>query len=371
MNRLLLACALLAGCGASDPTTDVVKQYTVLMRENMADVVNTLTGLQDAIYAFTDAPSADGFAACQQAWLDARPSYGEMEVARFYGGPIEEVQGRVNEWPIDEAFIDYTAVNPTGGIINDPAHFPMLTPPILASSDEKGGIENLSTGYHAIEYLLWGQRPDQTSGPGTRPYTDYVDGGTAANQARRRTYLRSAIELLVSDLGGVQAAWDADEPNSFANQMLRKKPQDALELIVRGFSQMAISELYYERMYDPYITQNRKDEQSCFSESTQVDLASNALGVENVYLGRYGAVTGKGITDLVAAKNPALDAQLRATLGAIRATIDAIPPPFDHSVISPDGSTAHTAVQNALDQFTPLQDQMHQLADLLGVTVNL
>jgi putative iron-regulated protein len=371
MNRLLLACVLAAGCGASDPTADVVKQYAVMMHANMADVVTTLGALQDAIYAFTDAPSADGLAACQQAWLDSRPSYGEMEIARFYSGPIEDVQGRVNEWPIDEAFIDYTAVDPTGGIINDPAHYPMLTPPILASSDEKGGIENLSTGYHAIEYLLWGQRPDQTSGPGTRPYTDYVDGGTAANQARRRTYLRSAIELLVSDLTSVQAQWDLTDPGSYGSQMIKKPPQDELQLIIRGFSQMAISELYYERMYDPYITQNRKDEESCFSESTQVDLAANALGVENVYLGRYHAVAGKGVADLVAAKNPGLDAQLRATLSAIRSTIDAIPPPFDHSVIAPDGSDARNAVQNALDQFTPLQDQMHQLADLLGVTVNL
>ena len=89
-------------------------------------------------------------------------------------------------------FIDYTTANAEGGIINDPAHYPQLTATVLASADEKGGIENLSTGFHAIEFLLWGQRPDQTQGPGQRPYTDYVDGGTAANQARRRTYLQVA-----------------------------------------------------------------------------------------------------------------------------------------------------------------------------------
>ena len=156
MQKLLLAIAVaVAGCGAPDATSAVVKQYAAMMRANSVDVSTKLAALSDAVDAFVAAPTADGLAAAQTAWLDTRFIYAELEVSRFYGGPIDGVQGRVNEWPIDENFIDYTTGNPTGGIINDPQHYPQLTPAVLASSDERGGIENLSTGFHALEFLLW------------------------------------------------------------------------------------------------------------------------------------------------------------------------------------------------------------------------
>jgi putative iron-regulated protein len=371
-TRLTLFCLTCAvGCGSADPAAPVVRQYAVNMRANALDVVAGLESLQAAVEAFVAAPSADGLVAAQQAWLAVRPAYGEFEVGRFYGGPIDDVQGRVNEWPIDENFIDYTAGNPTGGIINDPVHYPQLTPQVLASSDERGGIENLSTGFHALEFLLWGQRLDQTQGPGERPYTDYVDGGTATNQARRRTYLQSATALLVSDLGGVAAQWDLADPESYASKVVAAPSHDGLTRMLRGFSNMAISELYYERMNDPYLTQNRKDEESCFSESTHVDLVSNALGVENAYLGRYHASAGPSVSDLVRAKDAALDATMRQQLAAVRAAIEAIPPPFDHAVLAPPDSDANLKVKAALDQLLPVADTIRQVATVLGVTVNL
>ncbi|MCU1282901.1 MAG: Iron-regulated protein precursor [bacterium] len=372
LRRLLVVVATVAaGCGAPDPTAAVVKQYALMMRANALDAAAKVQSLQSAVDAFVAAPSAGGFADAQSAWLDTRTIYGELEVSRFYGGPIDTVQGRVNEWPIDETFVDYTAGNPTGGIINDPQHFPQLTPAVLASSDERGGIENLSTGFHAIEFLLWGQRLDPTEGPGQRPYTDYVDGGTATNQARRRTYLAAATQLLLSDLTSVAAQWDLADPSSYASTMAASPPHDALQLILRGYSNMAVSELYYERMTNPFLTQNRKDEESCFSESTAIDLSANALGVENVWLGRYGALAGPSLAELVKAKNASLAATMTSQLAAARAAVDAIPPPFDHAVLAPAGSDAHDKVQAALTALAPLADTIRSIAMLLGVTVNI
>lgn len=366
-----LAAVAVAGCGAPDSSAAVVKQYALMMRANALDSAAKVDALQSAVDAFVAAPSADLFVATQAAWLDTRTLYGELEVSRFYGGPIDTVQGRVNEWPVDETFIDYTAGMPTGGIVNDAQHFPQLTPAVLASSDEKGGIENLSTGYHAIEFLLWGQRVAQTDGPGDRPYTDFVDGGTATNQARRRTYLAAATELLLSDLTSVAAQWDLGDPSSYGATMVAGKPHDALQSILRGWSNMAVSELFFERMNAPFLTQNRKDEESCFSESTAIDLAANALGVENAWLGRYGALTGPSLQQLVAAKNPSLAATMTTQLAAARAAIEAIPPPFDHAVLAPAGTDAHDKVQAALDALAPLADTIRSIAMVLGVMVNI
>ena len=371
MRILWVAALSLAACSSSDPAAGVVQQYAKNLGQNYADEVPKLEALQAAVDAFVAAPSASGLAAAQQAWLDARPLYSESEYSRFYGGPIDAAQGGMNEWPIDEAFIDYTVANAMGGIINDPQHYPQLTPAVLAASDEKGGIENLSTGFHAVEFLLWGQRPDQTQGPGERPFTDYVDGGTAANQDRRRTYLQSATQLLVSDMRGLAAAWDLTDSSSYGSQFVHATPKASLTKLYRGFSQMAISELLYERLDDPFISRDQKDEESCFSESTIDDLVNNALGVEDVYLGRYGATVGPSVSDLVRAKSPALDMQLTQQLAAIRAAIAAIPPPFDHAVLAPAGSPANDAVGAAVQSMQGLQALLDQAAMQLGIVNNL
>jgi putative iron-regulated protein len=372
-------CLLLtAACGSdpgapsgSDSAAAVIKQYVLVMRANSSDVVDKLQALKSAVADFVGNPTADGLVATQQTWLDARPAYGQLEVGRFYNGPVDEVNGGANEWPIDENFIDYTAGNPNGGIINDVSGYPSITPQVLANSDEVGGIENLSTGFHAIEFLLWGQRLDQTEGPGERPYTDYVDGGTASNQGRRRAYLQAATDLLLSDLAGVMAEWDLAQEGSYGAEMVAQPSDEGLAKIVRGMTSMAVSELYYERMTDPFLTQNRKDEESCFSESTQVDLAANMLGVQNVYLGRYGDLSGASVSDLVLSRNPDLDAHLRKQMETTRSAIDAIPPPFDHAVIAPEGSEPHEAVKGALDTFKPMVDSLHQMAELFDIKVNI
>ncbi len=368
---LLALLTLGGGCHSASPEAGVVKQYVAILDANYKDSVTAIAGLQSAVDAFVAAPSADGLTAAQQAWLTAHRVYSETEYSRFYGAPIDQAQGGMNEWPIDENFIDYTAANAMGGIINDPVNYPQLTAMVLATSDERGGVENLSTGFHAVEFLLWGQRADQTQGPGTRPYTDYVDGGTATNQARRRTYLKVAAEMLLSDMRGLEAQWDTTDPQSYASMMLAGAAHDGVTKIMRGMSSMAISELLYERLSDPYVTQASKDEESCFSESTWYDLNANALGVEDAYLGRYGTLTGPSVSDLVKAKNATLDAAMRQQLAAIRAALAAMPQPFDHAVLAPADSPDHQAVKAAIDSFSSLQTTIEQVVAVLGVTVNI
>src|SRR5205823_1830955 len=137
--------------------------------------------------------------------------------------------------------------------INDAQHYPQLTAQVIATADQKGGIENLSTGYHALEFLLWGQRPSQTAGPGERPYTDYVDGGSAANQARRRTYLQVTTQLLGDDMRALAAQWDRGDGASYGAMFVAAPPNTSLTKLYRGLSQMAISELFYERFNDAFV----------------------------------------------------------------------------------------------------------------------
>jgi len=257
----LLAMSCGSGAGNQSPAVteaDVVRQYALNLKANYQDVVTKLADLQSAVAAFVAAPSRGGFDAARAAWLAARPFYGQCEISRFYGGPLDQVQIRMNEWPIDENFLDYTYGIPDGGIVNQPDVYPVIDVDLLKSTDQMGGQENLPAGFHAIEFLLWGQRPSQSDGPGARPYTDYVDGGTAANQSRRRDYLKAATDLLFSDMQALVADWDLNDPHSYGATMVAGSAHDGVQKIVRGLTDMHVSELYYERMLGPGPVQRHR-----------------------------------------------------------------------------------------------------------------
>ena len=113
----------------------------------------------------------------------------------------------MNAWPLDEGLIDYVAgsygtesdENPlyTANVIANPSieingakvDASKITPELLSGTlQEAGDIEaNVATGYHAIEFLLWGQDLNGTGpGAGERPYTDYDTANCTGGNCDRR-----------------------------------------------------------------------------------------------------------------------------------------------------------------------------------------
>src|SRR5262249_11199253 len=219
INELVAAVSsALNGCPSGPATPEaVIGPYAAHLFANYSDALLGAEQFADAVDAFLAAPTAAARAAAQSAWLAARPAYLTTEVARFSDGPIDNldtgVEGFVNAWPLDEAYIDYVVGMPDAGIINRPDLYPEITADVLTAANEGQSETTISTGWHAIEFLLWGQDLDP-NGAGKRPYTDYVtdDSGTAAHQDRRGTYLRVVADLLVEQLTQVRDAWAPDQP---------------------------------------------------------------------------------------------------------------------------------------------------------------
>lgn len=352
--------------------SDAIEAHVHLVIASYADMVTSGEELQAEVEAFLAAPSAAGLDRARSAWLAAREVYGQTEAYRFYGGPIDaepdNLEARINSWPLDEVYIDYVDGVPDGGIVNDP------TQPIdrasLIALNAAGGEDDISTGWHAIEFLLWGQDL-RVDGPGERPYTDFVAGpdGTAASQDRRATYLAVVTDLLVDDLKAVGAAWA--EGAAYHEDFAHGDPRDALTKILLGMGSLSGAELSGERMGVAFDTREQEDEHSCFSDNTHRDLYTNALGLENVYLGRYGALHGIGVSDLIAARDPELDQTLRAQLRASVAALEAIPPPFDQAIQAPDGDPAREAVSAAIAALKAQTKTIAEAATLLDITLNL
>lgn len=371
---LAIACAAACGGGHDDEPAPgaVVDNYAAIVHASYSDSLGKARELKTAIDAFVAAPSPATLGAARTAWLAAREPYGQTEVYRFYDGPIDNPsdgpEGEINAWPLDEAYVDYVMDNANAGIINNPGMFPTLTKATIAEENEKGAEENISTGYHAIEFLLWGQDLSAT-GPGARPHTDYLTtGGTAANQARRGQYLKAVAELLVDDLEWVTNEW-APGGTNYGSALRAADDNEALRRMLQGMGSLSGAELSGERMATAFDNRDQEDEHSCFSDNTHRDLRGNAIAIENVYLGRYGTTDGPGIDELVRARDPALDTKMKTQLQASIAAIDAIPAPFDVSLN--DDASGRPKIRDAITALRAQTDTMVQVATLLGITINL
>lgn len=371
----IVGLATLAACGggASDELrSEVVENYADLVHESYVLSLASATTLDSAIDAFLASPSQETLVAARNVWLDARNDYGPTEAFRFYGGPIDDeetgVEGLVNAWPLDEAYIDYVEGDPEAGIINNPEEFPTIDADLLVSLNEQGGEANISTGWHAIEFLLWGQDLS-AEGPGDRPVEDYT---TNPNADRRAAYLATASDLLLTHLQQMVDAWAPDTDN-YRAEFVALPSGEALGMIITGMGELSRGELAGERMTVAYEARSQEDEHSCFSDNTTNDITGNALGVQRVYLGKVGSVDGPGIYDLVAAEDQELADQLRDEIAESNSLAAAIPAPFDQHLVEgvSDESPGRVAIQDTVLALEAQTDTIVEAATTLEVEINL
>ncbi|MGV3631446.1 MAG: imelysin family protein [Bacteroidota bacterium] len=333
----------------SDPLA-TQKQQVKETYANMAlavyeDAYTACQELQTACQAFVNAPSAATHQAAKEAWLDSREIYGQSEIFRFAEGPIDNAsdgpEGLINAWPLDEAYIDYVDGAPNSGIINNTAQYPAIDINTLVTANENGGETNISLGFHAIEFLLWGQDFNSASA-GQRSFTDFLtDGtGTASNQARRGQYLLVCCEVLLQGLNQVKTAWATGSTTNYRAEWLSMPNEDALRKMFNAIKAMSGFELSGERMYTAYDNQDQEDEHSCFSDNTHRDIALNAQGIGNLYNGEYTRksgvqMSGYALGDLVAQVNSAKNQEFLALRAATTVKIAAMYIPFDQAIVLP------------------------------------
>jgi putative iron-regulated protein len=372
LSTFVLALASLGACGddgGGTNSTPVVQTYAANVYATYSDALGKATAMKTSIDDFLAAPTQDALDAARVAWIAAREPYGLTEVFRFYAGPIDNPEdgpeGEMNSWPLDEVFIDYVVGVPNGGIINNPAQFPTITKQVISDQNEKGGEANISAGWHAIEFLLWGQDFSET-GPGARPFSDYT---TATSFERRKQYLAAVTELLVDDLTHVTEQWQPDMDNY--RREFEAGGTASVRKILLGMGSLSGAELSGERMTVALDNRDQEDEHSCFSDNTHRDLRSNALGIQNVYLGVYGANDDEGIEDLVRAKDAALADRLTSEIAASVAAIEAIPAPFDRTIVDDSPGGGRSKVSAAITALQTQTETTVEAAEALGITINL
>ncbi|MFX0546842.1 imelysin family protein [Roseovarius sp. S1116L3] len=329
--------------------SEVLDTYADIAAAGYADSAATARRLQEAVEALIDAPSPQALTTARHAWVAARVPYQQTEVFRFGNAIVDDWEGQVNAWPLDEGLIDYVdaayggasdenglkalnvVANPSFKLSGQTVDASNITPELLSETlHEADGVEaNVATGYHAIEFLLWGQDLNGTDhGAGQRPWTDFAAGDdcSGGNCARRADYLAAATELLVSDLDWMAQQW---AEGGAAREAVTTNENAGISAMLTGMGSLSYGEQAGERMRLGVMLNDPEEEHDCFSDNTHNSHYYDGLGVQNVYLGSYtrvdgSTVSGPSLADLTAELDPALDAEMQARLAATMRALGAI-----------------------------------------------
>ena len=336
---LALGVAPLSAQAAAPSAEAVLTTYADIAHAAYEDSLITAKQLESAVDALIASPSEETLDKAKQAWKAARVPYQQTEAYRFGNPIVDEWEGKVNAWPLDEGLIDYVDTgsygkssddNPyyTANVIANPSlklggstlETPKITTAVIQELHELDAVEaNVTTGYHAIEFLLWGQDLNGTGpGAGARPYTDFDPKNcTNGNCDRRAAYLEVATELLIADLEEMVANWA--EGGAARAAVMEAGDKGGLAMILTGMGSLSYGELAGERMKLGLLLHDPEEEHDCFSDNTHWSHYYDALGVKNVYEGRYervdgSVVEGPSVSDLVAATDAELDKALSGAL---------------------------------------------------------
>ncbi|MCL1084461.1 imelysin family protein [Shewanella psychromarinicola] len=399
---------------------DTLSTYAAIASSNYQDAVMDAKKLQAAISDFAKAPTETKLQSAKEAWLVSRESYGTTEVFRLSNGPIDaedgwvaeaygSLEGELNSWPLDENMIDYTMdannKRTSGNIIDTKGMFTpggedvssvdvsAITPEALGALNTNGGDANVAVGYHAIEFMLWGQDQDYnnmiedtiTNGAltaGQRPLSDFTTDKLAQ---RRLTYLAAVAEKMVDDLAVVSSAWDSSVSGKnglYRAALLAELTGDqetknideaaSLKQILAGVGVFAKSELANERIAVAVLTPSEEDEHSCFSDNTHRDIASNYQGIRNVLMGEYkGKKVGPAFIDSLSMSEQAEITKLMADIEMRIAMVDKLAIStmhFDYQ-IHPENEESVQNIVTLKNQLRRLGDKMVIVAKAYGISL--
>ncbi len=394
LASLLVGTAVPAGADPVDPTA-VVATYADIALASYQDSLTLAVALGKAVDALVAQPTPETLAAAKAAWIAARVPYQQTEAFRFGNPAVDEWEGKVNAWPLDEGLIDYVDAllggndeNPYAvvNVIANPAitvagrslDAAQITPELIESLHEIDGIEaNVATGYHAVEFLLWGQDLNGTGpGAGARPASDFDPAScTGGNCDRRIQYLQAATLLLISDLEDAVTMWS---DGGQARADVTADPQQGLVMAFTGIGSLSYGEQAGQRMKLGLMLHDPEEEHDCFSDNTFNSHFYDGLGMHNVYTGRYvridgSVVEGPSLYDVVGDKDPALAGALLADMDATMIALAAIKTAGEagtayDQMLAPGNAAGEALVQTAIDALVAQTRNIERAVEVVGLT---
>ena len=340
---------------ANDSINSLASSYANLVSYYYNEVSLSTQEMHNAIIKFVQAPDNNSLTNAKNKWIAARSIYGITEAFRFYGGPIDGVnkygeegpEGLINAWPLNEAYIDYVKGSSNAGIINN-LSLEINNDTIIAANMSEDDAD-VSSGWHAIEFLLWGQDFSLETA-GIREASDYLP--TNEINIRRRAYLVATSALLLEHINWLSMEWleNGEGRKAFLNK------NDPGGAILTGIATLAGFELSSERIATALDSGDPEDEHSCFSDQTHKDVKANFNGIINVYLGKglNGESFSPSISEFVAKNNLKLHENILEIINETNISINNITVPFDKMLSEPKNGPGRQAAEKTVSNLLVL-----------------
>ena len=355
---------------ANNDYKGLANSYADLVSHYYNAVALSTKEMNNAIIKFIQAPDNNSLINAKNKWIEARIVYGITEAFRFYGGPIDGVnkygeegpEGLINAWPLNEAYIDYVQGNPESGIINNMS-IEINAETIIAANMSEDDAD-VSTGWHAIEFLLWGQDFSLETA-GTREASDYLP--TNEINVRRRAYLVATSTLLLEHVNWLAEQW-SENGEGRKSFIAKEDPGGA---ILTGIATLAGFELSSERIATALDSGDPEDEHSCFSDQTHNDVKANFNGIKNVYLGKgqNGKSFKPSISEFVMENDIKLHENIMQVINNTDETINNITVPFDKMLSEPKNGLGRQAAEKTVSNLLVLAENFKEAGKNLNWNV--
>jgi putative iron-regulated protein len=398
MNKLLLNGLILSTISVLTACKDGTKELNTVndIADNHADIAyatysdskSAALTLQESVNAFIAEPTESNLLQAKVAYKALRIPYQQSEIMRFDsmitvgkgldsdGGPasVDEWEGQVNAWPLDENHI--VNIIAGGETINRDL--------LLSQNGAEENEANVTTGIHAVEFMLWGSDLNGTeAGSGERPAFDFAIDGTCADSEcqRRAQYLKAATDLLVDDLTEMTAEWSptAKKTNGTLAHNFINSPL-AIDYMVGSMIAMATDELASARMGSGLGLGDPEEEHDCFSDLSHLAIYHNFQGVKNAFYGTYKSstynISGASLSVLVNKKNVGTYEAIDTALVSIEAKMADIlfageraenPIKFDQIIGQSSNGIERLIAENAVTELISLDTEFELMAEVLSL----
>ncbi len=341
----------------------VVETFPQLAQANLADALTQAITLRKDLRSFASTPAVPSHLNAKLAWLNARMPFQQSTALGIAGDPT----AALNAWPLEPAFLDYAEGKPGSGIVGDPDTYPELSPEVIAALNGAGGEGRVATGYHAIEFLLWGEDASPESA-GTRTHVDY-DATLTPHAGRRGLYLIACGDLLVRQLTRLHGDWVPGRADNARAEFAALPEAEALASILGHLAALAGDELAGQ-LRNALATESQRAEESQFSDTTHIDLLHRTAGIANLVAGAYVDIGGEvkvlgvGLAALADAISPEHGQRLRDATNAALQAAATVEAPFDGE-IRDDNPAGRARVLALAEALTALAGEIEALADAL------
>jgi predicted lipoprotein len=280
--------------------------------------------LKDAVHALAANPTVDNQAKAKDAWRNIRVLWEQSE--GFLIGPVEDdnYDPYMDTWPTDH--------NAMESLLNS------------SSSLDVTSLELTLRGFHPLEFLLWG-----TSGNRDVNYT-----------TREKEYMTALVDDIYNNVSALQESWlpnggnfgkEVTDAGQAGSRYSSKK--DALVALASALSDIC-GEVGESKMVSPFDPQpDSTKTESPYSHNSITDFRNNIQGAYNVYLCQFNGQQGTSLSDLVAANNKTLDAEIKQKFTNVLNSFDGITLTFEQAVYN-----QRSQVQTTLDAITSLKETL-------------